>query len=231
MAYASASERHQRGATTLANASLLPELQIPRTSKPLFEYLLRLGSSSLLFAGTGEPAKHSFLHMILLRAEPESSACFRSHAENETRCSTRCDAHPPSRFRRDRRPPHPIRRRAAADRLSSALVQAVSTALCLCRRFAPGAVVDRIRKATAKIAEAENLVAEVLYPVRFALLRNPRRHRAALTPQPELAFLSEKEWPYRLHASIHADAANHVLALPSCWRNLDREFFLFLCPQ
>src|SRR5438876_6537593 len=61
--------------------------------------------------------------MILLRAEPESSACFRSHAENETMCSIRCDAHPPRRFRRDRRPPRPNRLHAAAGRVSSALVR------------------------------------------------------------------------------------------------------------
>src|SRR5206468_4987966 len=123
MACASASELNRRVATGLANASLLPELQNLRTSMALFEYLLRLGSDGLLFAGSGEPAKHSFSRMILLRAEPESSACFRSHAENETMCSIRCDAHPPRRFRRDRRPPRPNRLHAAAGRLSSALVR------------------------------------------------------------------------------------------------------------
>src|SRR5436189_1383550 len=126
MARAFASELDWRVATVLANASLLPELQNPRTSMPLFECLLRLGSNGLLFSGSGEPAKHSFSRMILLRAEAESSACFRSHAENETMCSTRCDAHPPRRFPRDRRLLHPILRHAAAGRLSSALVRDAS---------------------------------------------------------------------------------------------------------
>src|SRR5690242_8864746 len=44
-------------------------------------------------------------------------------------------------------------------------------------------------------------------------------------------FLSKREWPDRRRASIHADAANDVLALASCSRNRDREFFLFRCPQ
>src|SRR6266568_7140248 len=127
MACASASERTRRVATTLANASLPPELQTPQTSMHRFEYLLRLGSNGLLFSGSGEPAKHSFSRMILLRAEAESSACFRSHAENETTYSTRCDEHPPRRFRRDRTPPRPNRPHAAADRLSSALARVVST--------------------------------------------------------------------------------------------------------
>src|SRR5690242_17527448 len=100
MACASASEPNRRVATRLANASLLPELQNLRTSMPLLEYLLRLGSNGLLVSGNGEPAKHSFSRMILLRPEPESLTCFQSHAENETMCSTRCDAHPPRRFRR-----------------------------------------------------------------------------------------------------------------------------------
>src|SRR5690348_9565554 len=46
-----------------------------------------------------------------------------------------------------------------------------------------------------------------------------------------LAFLPGREWPYRRRASIRADAANHVLAMASCSRNRDREFFLFRCPQ
>src|SRR5260370_39200954 len=116
MACASASELDRQVATGLANASLLPELQNLRTSMPLFECLLRLGSNGLLFSGTGEPAKHSFSRMILLREEAESSACFRSHDENETTCSTRCDEHPTRRFRRDRTPPRPNRPHAAADR-------------------------------------------------------------------------------------------------------------------
>src|SRR5947209_758250 len=103
MVCASASELDRRVATGLANASLLPELQNLRTLMPLFECLPRLGSNDLLFSGSGEPAKHSFSHMILPRAEAESSECFRSRAENETMCSTRCDAHPPRRFRRGRR--------------------------------------------------------------------------------------------------------------------------------
>src|SRR6266481_7591942 len=117
MACASASELDRRVATGLATASLLPELQNLRTSMPLFECLLRLGSNGLLFSGSGEPAKHSFSRMILLREEAESSAYFRSHAENETMSSTRCDAHPPRRFPRDRRLLHPILHRATAGRL------------------------------------------------------------------------------------------------------------------
>src|SRR5256885_17064232 len=107
MARASASELDRRVATGLANASLLPELQNLRTSMPLFECLLRLGSNGLLFSCSGEPAKHSFSRMIPLRAEPELSACFRSHAENETLCFTRCDPHPTMRIHRDRRTPRP----------------------------------------------------------------------------------------------------------------------------
>src|SRR5207244_8177371 len=100
MACASASELNRRVATGLANASLLPELQNLRTSLPLFEYLLRLGSNGLLFAGSGEPAKHSFSRMILLQAEAESSAYFRSHAESETTCSNRFAARPPMKLPR-----------------------------------------------------------------------------------------------------------------------------------
>src|SRR5229473_5586475 len=102
MACASASERNRRIATGLANASLLPELQNLRTSKHLFEYLLQLGSNGLFFSGSGEPAKHNFSRRTLLPAEAESSACSQSLSGNETMCSTRCDAHPPRRFRRDR---------------------------------------------------------------------------------------------------------------------------------
>src|SRR5882762_2159115 len=138
---------------------------------PLFEYLLRLGSNGLLFSGSGEPAKHSFSRMILLRAEAKWSACFRSHAENETMCSTRCDAHPPRRFHRNRRSPRPNRLRAAAGRLSSALVQAASTVSGFFHRFAPG-VRDWIREVTAKVVEVENLAGEVLCLVRLVLPRN-----------------------------------------------------------
>src|SRR5260370_4051532 len=151
MAFASASELDRRVATGLANASLLPELQNLRTSMPLFECLLRLGSNGLLFSGSGELGKHSFSRMLLLREEAESSAYFRSHAENETMCSTRCDAHPPRRFRRDRRPPRPNRLHAAAGRLSSALVRVVSTVSAFCNRFALKAV-EWIRAVEAQIA-------------------------------------------------------------------------------
>src|SRR5690348_3163917 len=153
MACASASELDRRVPTGLANASLLPELQNLRTSMHPFVYLLRLGSNGLLFSGSGEPPKHSFSRMILLRAEAESSACFRSHAENETMCSTRCDAHPPRRFRRDRKPPRPNRLHAAAGRLSSALVRDASTVSGFFHRFALKAV-EWIRVLEAKIAEA-----------------------------------------------------------------------------
>src|SRR5438034_334330 len=103
MACASASELNRRVATGLANASLLPELQNLRTSMHPFEYLLRLGSNGLLFSGSGEPAKRSFSRMILLRAEAESSACFRSHAENETTYSDRSAEPQPTKFPRDRK--------------------------------------------------------------------------------------------------------------------------------
>src|SRR5438552_18674527 len=128
MACASASELDRRVATGLANASLLPELQNLRTSMALFEYLLRLGSNGLLFSGSGEPAKHSFSRMILLREEAESSAYFRSHAENETRYSNRYAVRPPKKFPRGPRPRRPIPRCAAAGRLTSAPVRAASTA-------------------------------------------------------------------------------------------------------
>ena len=136
MACASASERNRRVATTLANASLLPELQTLRTSKLRFQHWPRHDSSCLLFAGTGEPAKRSFSRTTLLLTKAESSACSQSLAENETTCSTRCDVHPPRRFHRDRRPPRPIRRRATAGRLFSALVRDASTASRFCHRFA-----------------------------------------------------------------------------------------------
>src|ERR1700756_3928788 len=180
MGCASASARNRRGATELANASLLPELQTLRTSKSRFECLLRLGSNGLLFAGSGEPAKHSFSRMILLPTEAESSACSQSHAENETMCSTRCDAHPPRRFRRDRRPPRPNRLHAAAGRLSSALVRAVSTVSGFCHRFAPKAV-EWIREVKAKIAVAESLAAVAPCLVRLVLPRSERLRGFART--------------------------------------------------
>src|ERR1700757_623205 len=140
MACASSSELDRRVATGLANASLLPELQNLRTSMPLFECLLRLGSHGLVFSCSREPARHSFSRRTLLRAEAESSACFRSHAENETMCPTRCDAHPPRKFPRGPRRRLPIPHCATAGRLSSGIVRAVSTAFRFSRRYALGAV-------------------------------------------------------------------------------------------
>src|SRR5216684_1180601 len=230
MACVSSSGRNRGVGATLANASLLPELQTPPPSKSRFQRWPRHGSSCQLFAGTGEPAKRSFSRRTLRLTEAESSACSQSLAENETMSSTRCDVHPPRRFHRDRRPPRPILRRATAGRLFSALVRDASTASRFCHRFALDAE-DWIREVTAKIVEAENLAAEVLCLVRLALPHNARRRGFAPTLQMRLAFLPETEWPYRLHASIRADAANHVLTLASCSRNRDREFFLFLCPQ
>src|SRR6266849_5077378 len=135
MVCASSSERNRRVAKTLVNVSLLPELQTLPTSKLRFQHWPRHGSSCLLFAGTGEPAKRSFSHRTLLLIEAESSACSQSLAENETMCSTQCDVHPPRRFHRDRRPPRPILRRATAGRLFSALVRDTSTASRFCHRF------------------------------------------------------------------------------------------------
>src|SRR6516164_1719990 len=87
MVCASASERSRRVATALVNESLLPELQILRTSKPLFEWFLQRGSICLLSAGTGAPKKRSFSHRTLHPTEAGSSVCFRLHGENETTCS------------------------------------------------------------------------------------------------------------------------------------------------
>src|SRR5260370_2133218 len=230
MVCASSSERNRRVAKTLVNVSLLPELQTLPTSKLRFQRWPRHGSSCLFFAGTGEPAKRSFSRRTLLQAKAGPSVCSQSLAENETMCSTRCDAHPPRRFPRDRRPPRPIRRCAAAGRLSSALVRAVSTASRFFHCFALG-VADWIRKLTAKIVEAENLAAEVPCLVRLAHPRNARQRGFEPTPQMLLAFLSARESPYRRRALIHSDAASHALALASCSRNRHREFFLFLCPQ
>jgi hypothetical protein len=114
--------------------------------------------------------------------------------------------------------------------LSSTLVRVVSTVSGFCHRFALEAV-DWIREAKAKIAVAESLAAEAPCLVRLALPRNVRRRGFAPTPRMGFVFLSKREWPDRPHASIRADAANHVLALASCSRNRDREFFLFLFPQ
>src|SRR5215472_8457601 len=87
MVFASASERNRRVATALANESLLPELQILRTSKPLFQSVPRRGSICLLSAGTEEPTKRSFSHKTLHLTEAESLACFQPHGESETTCS------------------------------------------------------------------------------------------------------------------------------------------------
>src|SRR6266436_4324895 len=195
MVCASSSERNRRVATTLVNASLLPELQTLRTSKRRFPLSPQHGSSCLLFAGTGEPAKRSFSRRTLLLTEAESSACSQSHDENETTCSTRCDAHLPRRFRQDRRPPRPILRRARAGRLFSALVRDASTASRFYHQFALEAE-DWIREAKAKIAVAESLVAEAPCLVRPAP-RNARRHEFAPTQQLWSAFLSGRELPYR----------------------------------
>ena len=230
MACASASERNQQVATTLLNASLLPELQTLPTSKLRFQRWPRHGSSCLFFAGTGEPAKRSFSRRTLLQAKAGSSACSQSLAENETMCSTRCDVHPPRRFHRDRRPPRPILRRATAGQLSSVLVRDASTASRFCHRFALGAE-DWIREVTAKSVVGENHAAEAPCLVRLALPCNARRRGFAPTRQMRFAFLSKRELPDRPHASILADAANHVLTLASCLANRDREFCLRLYLQ
>src|SRR5260370_24802627 len=135
MACVSSSERNRRVGTTLANASLLLELQTPRTSKLRFPHLPQRGASCPLFAGTGEPAKRSFLRRTLLQAKAGSLACSQSHVENETRCSTRCDVHPPRRFHRDRRPPRSTLRRAAPGRLFSAPIRDAPTSSRTCHRF------------------------------------------------------------------------------------------------
>src|SRR6266849_6777148 len=230
MACASASERNRRVATTLVTASLLPGLQTLPTSKLRFPHWPRHGSSCLLFAGTGEPAKRSFSRRTLLLTEAESSACSLSLAENETMCSTRCDVHPPRRFHRDRRPPRPILRRATAGRLFSVLVRDASTASRFCHRFALDAE-DWIREVTAKSVVGENHAAEAPCLVRLALSRNARRRGFAPTLQMRFVFLSKREWPDRRHASILADAANHVLTLASWLANRDREVSLSLCQQ
>ncbi len=68
MACASASELDRRFATGLASGSLLPELQNLRTSMPLFEWLLRLGSNGLLFSGSGERRKRNHVLRSIRRA-------------------------------------------------------------------------------------------------------------------------------------------------------------------
>src|SRR5437879_5776371 len=163
MACASASEPRRRVATGLADASPLPALQNLRTSMHPFEYLLRLGSNGLLFSGSGQPAKRSFSRMILLRAEAESSACFRSHAENETTYSDRCAEPQPRKFPRGPRRRLPIPHCATAGRLTSALVPAASTALYVCPRAALH-VVWRIRRSTVADVRAECPDAVVLCP-------------------------------------------------------------------
>src|SRR6266446_2652479 len=230
MVCASSSERNRRVAKTLVNVSLLPELQTLPTSKLRFQRWPRHGSSCLFFAGTGEPAKRSFSRRTLLQAKAGSSVCSQSLAENETMCSTRCDVHPPRRFHRDRRQQRPILRRATAGRLFSALVQDASTASRFCHRFALEAE-DWIREVTAKTAVGENHAAEAPCLVRLALPRNARRRGFAPTLQMRFVFLLKREWPDRPHASILADAANHVLTLASCLANRDREFCLRLYPQ
>src|SRR6266851_3853304 len=171
MVCAPSSERNRRLATTLVNASLLPELQTLPTSKLRFQHWSRHGSSCLLFAGTGEPAKRSFSRRTLRLTEAESSACSQSLAENETMCSTRCDVHPPRRFHRDRKQQRPILRRATASRLFSALVRNASKASRFCHQFALEAE-NWIREVTAKIVVGENHAAEAPCLVRLALPRN-----------------------------------------------------------
>src|SRR5260370_10149709 len=102
MACASAIERNRQVATTLVTASLLPELQTPRTSKSPFAHLPQHGSSCRLFAGIAEPAKRSFSRRTLHQAKVKSLACSQSHVENETPCSNRCDAHQSRRSPPDR---------------------------------------------------------------------------------------------------------------------------------
>src|SRR5260370_12090074 len=119
MVCASHSERNRRVAKTLVNVSLLPELQTLPTSKLRFQHWPRHGSSCLLFAGTGEPAKRSFSHRTLRLTEAESSACSQSLAENETMCSTRYDAHPPKSIHRDLKQPRLILPSASATRVVS----------------------------------------------------------------------------------------------------------------
>src|SRR5262249_47751797 len=133
-------------------------------------------------------------------------------------------AHPPTRFRQDRKPPRPIHRCAAASQWSSALVQAASTVLYV---WFPVAlrVLDRFREVTVKSAEAESLAGELLCLSRPALPRCPRRHGFASPVRMRFASRPHLEWPYRLRALVRADAATHVLALAFCSRNRDCEFF------
>src|SRR6266550_8250912 len=187
MACASASELNRRVATGLANASLLPELQNLRTSMHPFESLLRLGSNGLLFSGSGEPAKRSFSRMILLRAEADSSACFRSHAENETTYSDRSAEPQPTKFPRGPRQRLPIPHCATAGRLTSALVRAASTAFRVCPRAALHRL-GRAQRSRVAGVEAECLDAEALCLSRLALPRSARLRGFARTLQPQFAF-------------------------------------------
>src|SRR5437016_4768727 len=90
---------------------------------------------------------------------------------------------------------------------------------------------DWIREVRAKSVVGENHAAEAPCLVRLALPRNARRRGFAPTLQMRFVFLSKREWPDRPHASILADAANHVLTLASCLANRDHEFCLRLYPQ
>jgi len=72
-----------------------------------FQHLPQRGSSYPLFAGTGEPAKRSFLRRTLLQAKAESSVCSQSHDENETTCSDSMRRASTQEIHRDRKPPRP----------------------------------------------------------------------------------------------------------------------------
>src|SRR5438128_1502756 len=188
MAGGSARDRTQPVRTTLVNASLLPVLQTLRTLKPRFQRLPRRGPSCPPFAGTGEPAKRNFSHTTLHPVEAKSSACFRSHAGNETTCSDRCAEPQPRKFPRGPRRRLPILHCATAGRLTSALVPAASTALCVCPRAALH-VVWRARRSTVADVPAEYPVAEVLCPSQPVLPRSERLRGFARTLQPQFAFL------------------------------------------
>jgi len=94
MAYASASERTRRVATTLANASLLPELQplerrnsgfnTCRSAAPAIRFSLAPENQrSAAFAQDSSPSKSRIVGV------------FSIARRKRTTCSTRCDAHPP----------------------------------------------------------------------------------------------------------------------------------------
>src|SRR5262249_249273 len=76
-----------------------------------------------------------------------------------------------------------------------------------------------------KTAEAECLAGEVLCLSRPVLPRSTRRHGLPSTLRMQFASRPDQEWPYRRHASVRADVANHVLALAFCSRNPGCEFF------